>query len=249
MQLFTSFLPWLYLAAGGYAGSLLFFALKKNRPAMALLCLGFMAHTGAIIAKGWSFGVFTPINMVSEQHFLPWCLAVMTLSRAAVAKRPLLPVPESMSIFLLTFAAILLPARIIPPSPLSSTTFATLFFFFEVFSHAFFLLAGLLAALFLTRRTGSQSFDTYATWGFILYSVAQVIGAVWSWMGWAVPFHWSERHLVSAATWCFYCAYLHLRFSSRWTTGGKAWLALWGAAIMLVSVYSYYLSSVVVKHG
>jgi ABC-type transport system involved in cytochrome c biogenesis permease subunit len=137
----------------------------------------------------------------------------------------------------------------LPPSPQSSTIFAVLFFFCEVIAHALFLLGGWLSLLFLMHRAEEHSFYRYVIWGFILYSIAQVVGAVWSWLGWAAPFHWSERHLISAALWCFYCSYLHLRFSPRWSANGKARLALCGAVLTFVFTYSYYIANVVVKHG
>jgi hypothetical protein len=249
MLLFSSFLPWLYLAAGGYAGSLLFFALGKKRFSLTLLWCGLAANTGAILVRGWHFGLFTPLNMVSEQYFLPWCLAALTLWRASKKRASASDTAGVAPVFLLILIALFLPARTIPPSPQSSTLFAPLFFFCEVVSHALLLLGGWSAFLFLMCHPEEETFSRYAVWGFILYSIAQVIGAVWSWMGWAVPFHWSERHLSSAAIWCFYCAFLHLRFSPRWSSREKAWFALCGAVFTFVSTYGYYLSAVVVKHG
>jgi hypothetical protein len=249
MQLFSSFLPWLYLAAGAYAGSLLFLALGKKRFSLALLCFGFAAHTCSILIRGWHFGIFSPMNMVSEQYFLPWCLAAMTLWWKGRKNHSAGCLTNIVPICFLMIIAMFLPGLTLPPSPQSSTIFAFLFFFSEVIAHALFLLGGWHALLFLSQGSGEQTFNRCAIWGFILYSIAQVIGAAWSWLGWAVPFHWSERHLITAALWCFYCAYLHLRFSPRWSSKGKAWLALCGAVFTFVFTYSYYLANVVVKHG
>lgn len=249
MQLFSSFLPWIYVAVGGYAGSLLFFTLGRKRFSLGLLWFGFAANTVVILLRGWHFGIFAPINMVSEQYFLPWCLAALTLWRAAKKGGSPSAMTGIAPVFFLMLLSLVLPARIIPPSPQSSTLFADMFFFCEVIAHALFLLGGWCALFFLMRPSPEKSFHAYAIWGFVLYSIAQVIGAVWSWLGWAVPFHWSERHLVSAAIWCLYCAYLHLRFSPCWSERKKAWFALCGAILTFVSTYGYYLSAVVVKHG
>lgn len=249
MQLFSSFLPWLYLAAGAYAGSLLFSLLNTERTTRALLWCGFLAHSTCLVIRGWHFGIFAPMNLVSEQYFLPWCIVALTIWREFRKDRPAGGITSIVPIVFLMLIALFLPAVTLPPSPQSSTIFAFLFFFCEVIAHALFLLGGWQAFLFLKQRSGEQAFNRYATWGFILYSIAQVVGAVWSWLGWAVPFHWSERHLVSAAIWCFYCAYLHLRFSPRWSSKGKAWFALSGALLTFIFTYAYYLANVVVKHA
>jgi hypothetical protein len=249
MRLFSTFLPWLYLAAGLYAGSLLFFAMGRSRSSLALLWCAFAANTSVILLRGWHFGAFTPLNMVSEQYFLPWTLAALTLGQTAKKQNFPSALRGIAPIFSLMLLALFLPARTIPPSPQSTTFFAVTFFICEVAAHALFLLGGWQAFLFLTQRTGDHSFNRCAVWGFILYSIAQVTGAVWSWLGWSVPFHWSERHLVSAAIWCFYCAYLHLRYSSRWSVREKAGFALCGAVLTFGFSYAYYLSAVVTKHG
>ncbi len=243
MAVFSSFLSWYYAAAGLYAGSLLFSLLKRERTAFAFLLLGVAAHSAALLCRGFFFGIFAPMNIFTELYFLPWIFGIFTLfrcwSRGCPAKDLHLLVPLA----LLTFIAIPLPRQPLPPFLQSDNLFATLFFFFEVAAHAAFLLGGWFGFHYLRLRTGEQTFNRCATWGFILYSVAQVSGAVWCYLGWTVPFSWSERHLLSAAIWCFYCAYLHLQFSPRWTMREKAWFAICGSILVTISIYAYYLVS------
>lgn len=215
---------------------------------MAFLLCGFPAHTAALVIRGWYFGVFNPMNMFTELYFLPWTLSGIILwqiRRQSALKQSLaLVVP----LFVLTAVSLIPPVTTLPPFPLTSTIFATLFFVFEVFAHAMFVLGGWYALLFLTGRTGEQSFNRYAVWGFVLYSLAQVLGGVWSYLGWSTPFHWGERHLLSASLWCFYCAFLHLQFSSRWSPGGKARFAVCGSIIMFVFTYAYFLVNLGAKN-
>jgi ABC-type transport system involved in cytochrome c biogenesis permease subunit len=228
----------LYLAAGAYAGSLLFSLLNTERTTRALLWCGFLAHTACLLIRGWHFGIFVPSSIFTELYFLPWCLAAATLWRKKFSDGRLTTlIPLSV----LMVIAVILPVTTPPPSPKSSTVFATLFFLFEVISHALFLLGGWSAFLFLRFRVDEQSFNRCAVWGFILYSIAQVVGAVWSWLALSEPFHWSERHLVSASIWCFYCAYLHLHFSHRWSLKEKAGFVLIGSFLVVVCTYAYYL--------
>jgi len=72
-------MQWLYPAVGVYAGSLIFFLLKKERTSIMLLTAGFVPYTAGIIVRGWYLGVFTPVNFFTEQFFLPWCLAALTI--------------------------------------------------------------------------------------------------------------------------------------------------------------------------
>jgi len=234
---------WLFLAAGFYTGSLLFSLRQRNKAALAFLVAGTTIHTAVLLYRGFSFGIFASMNIFTELYFLPWLLGVFALYRCLPRMRspkdPYLLVPLTV----LTLIAIPLATKPLPPFLQSDSPFATLFFFFEVTAHAAFLLGGWFSYLFLTGKTGEQTFDRYATWGFILYSVAQVTGAIWCYQGWAVPFSWSERHLISAAIWCFYCAYLHLQFSPRWNVREKAWFALAGSIFITISIYAYYLAS------
>lgn len=237
-----SFLSWFYLAAGCYAGSLLFYLADRERLARRLLALGFATHTISLMLRGLTYEVFTPMNLFTELYFLPWlvasCAALQCLPRWQAKKHLQLLFP----LVLLTLPALLLSAEPLPPFLQSGSLFALLFFVFEVVAHGAFLLGGWFAWCALRKRTGSMAYDQYAVWGFIFYSIAQVTGAVWCYQGWGILFSWSERHLFSAAIWCFYCAYLHLRFSQRWSARGKAWFALCGGILVTVSIYAYYLA-------
>lgn len=249
MNFAASFFLFFILAAGAYAGSLLFMLLKARGAAWALLICGFICHSASLLARGWHFGTFLPLNMMSEQYFLPWCLAAATLAARRITfsrnAAPTLLAP----LCVLMVLGMFLPANAIPPAPQTATVFAPLFFCSEVIAHALFLVAGWLAALFLASRTAHASFNAWAVWGFIIFSLAQVTGAAWSWLGWSLPFHWSERHLLSASLWCFYCAYLHLHFSQRWSVRGKAWFAIAGAVLVFASSYYHSFVMLGVNHG
>jgi ABC-type transport system involved in cytochrome c biogenesis permease subunit len=245
----TSSMSWLLLAVGVYAGSLIFFLLKQKRFSVLLLAAGFLPHTVYLILRGWHYGVFTPLNFFTEQYFLPWCIAGTTLYLKIRRKDAGNALTLLFPICLFSIIALILPQSTPQPSPTTATILAVLFFLSEVVAHALFVLGGWFALLFLLGREEQSRFNTCAIWGFIMYSLAQVVGGVWSYLGWTVPFHWSERHLLSAALWCFYCAYLHLHFSSRWSTKGKAIFALCGALLMFIFTYAYFFASMGVKNA
>lgn len=240
MSATNSFLPWFNAAAGLYAGSLLFFFFSRKRTSRLLLICGFVPHTISLLLRGFNYGFFTPLNAFTEIYFLPWLLVLCTILERDGNERgssSTLTIP----ICFLTAIAIAIPAPAITPSPQTSTVFATLFFLTEVTAHALFFLGGWHAILHLAGRNGTRALNSHTIWGFILFSIAQVTGAVWSWLGWTVPFHWSERHLVSAVIWCSYCGWLHLRFSPRWSARRQAIFVLCCAVLMFLFSYGYYL--------
>jgi ABC-type transport system involved in cytochrome c biogenesis permease subunit len=74
----------------------------------------------------------------------------------------------------------------------------------------------------------------------VLFTIAQVTGAIWCWLGWASTFQWVYVHFQAAAVWCFFANYLHLRFLPKWDIRKKAGYALAGSVIMLgITVIGY----------
>ncbi|MBN1662963.1 MAG: cytochrome c biogenesis protein CcsA [Deltaproteobacteria bacterium] len=240
MSFLASYFPW-HLTAGLYAGSLLFRVFRKDRTAGVFLCMGFIANTLFLISRSHSYGIFVPVNLVTETYFLPWCLALLTGITGYFEKDKPSAVYGMYLIFFFSLMALLIPVNAHPPAPQHDTVFAPLFFVAEVMAHACFFLGGWLAFFCLIKRTEMPVFNNMAIWGFVLYSLAQIFGAVWAFEGWGAPFHWSERHLQSASLWCFYAAYLHLHFSSRWTLKGKMRFAVVGLIMILVFNYAYYI--------
>lgn len=229
-------------AAGVYAGSLLFYLLKRYRCSCWLLGVAFALHTASLVASSWRWGIFSLDGVFNGAYFLPWCLAALGLllwwrGRAEDA--------ASMS-WLATLAMLVtlaLPVDLPPPGPFTATWSSPMFFFFEVLAIGCFLAAGWFAWRQLRAQGGDQLFNLLAIWGFILYSLAQVIGAVWSYLGWGGPFHWGERHLQSAAIWCLYCGYLHTHFDRSFHLRNKARWAVTAALVVLVVAYALQIAA------
>jgi hypothetical protein len=232
---------WFYLAAGLYGGSLLLNLLKRERLSLTFLCSGFVVHTAYLLGRGYHYNVFTSDNMVTGIFCMPWCLALLGIGLEIRGKFSGKALSILFPLCFFTAIALFFPPAISPPDPKHNIIFSTLYFLFEGMAHACFFLGGWFAALYLKGRTEVTSFDGFAIWGFILYSIAQVTGAIWCYLGWSVPFHWSEKHLLSACLWCFYCAYLHLNFSPRWNSRGKAWFAFTGFLVTFLVAYNYFI--------
>ncbi len=238
MPLSTVSVTCLYLAAGSYVLSFVAFALRKEQMTDVCFYGGFLFHTISQVSRGWFIGVFTPNAMFEGVFFFPWCLAFLTLCLTVIKSDARLTFSTLIPILLFLFFTFFYPKGIIPPSYYVQTVFSPLFFVFEVLAHACFCLAGWFALCYLYDRKEAAFFDSIAIWGFILYSTAQVVGAVWCYLGWASLFNWSERHLQSASVWCFFAAYIHLRFIPLFDMRKKAWFAL--AGFFLVLFFSFF---------
>jgi len=229
----------LYLTAGAYVLSLVAFALRKERMTDVCFYGGFLLHTISQVSRGWFIGIFSSYALLEGVFFLPWCLAFLTVCLRFRKNNSHLIYSALIPILLFLLIALLYPKGIVPPSPQGRTVFSSLFFVFEVMAHAFFCLGAWFSLRYLCRGNDAGFFDSFVIWGFILYSIAQVVGAIWSYLGWASLFSWSQRHLQSASIWCFYAGYIHLRFLSHFDMRKKAWVLFAG---FLIFVYFSYVS-------
>jgi hypothetical protein len=107
------------------------------------------------------------------------------------------------------FLVLVLPNPEAIPSFRTQTLWAPAFFLSETISVAFFLVSSSLAAANLISAREPLPYTRLAAWGFIVFTLCQIIGGVWAYLGWSSPFSWSDRHLVSAAVWCLFAAVLH----------------------------------------
>ena len=242
MDLATTSAMLFNVAAGVYAGSLIFYLLKKYRFSCWLLGLGFALHTASQLSRCWRWGIFSLDGVFNGALFLPWCLALLALLCLWRGQRQQ-AASLSWLVTLTMLITLALPVQIPPPGPFTATWSSPMFFFLEVLAIACFLAGGWFAWRELRRRDNDQLFNQLAIWGFIFYSLAQVIGAVWSYLGWGAAFHWGERHLQSAAIWCLYCGYLHTHFDRAFDLRKKARWAVTGALVVLVVAYALQVAA------
>jgi len=230
-----------YAAAALYFTGLGAYLMKKSRPAVFLLAAGFVIHTAYLLSRGWITGMFIPNYMFDGVLFLPWGIACFTLIKKMTAKDD---TPWESAIVMLCFfiiLALIYPKGVIPPTPKKTIIWAPLFFLTEVLGHAGFYCGAWFAMLSLRGKAPENSFHSFVIWGFLSYTVAQIVGAVWCYQGWAFTFKWSSRHMFSAALWCYYIIYLHLKFLPAWNSRKKAWFAAAGFFVVLALSFSGYV--------
>lgn len=229
----------LYGSVGLYALAGIFCAARKTRPGIGVLAAGLLFHALYLIGRGWLGGIFIPNPLLEGPYFLPWCLALLALLGGLRGEDPWV----WLLVLLLLFCVFELayPRGIAPPSPKKVTPWALAFFASEVLAHACFYAGALYGVLALLGKPVQGGGHTYIIWGFILYSVAQIVGALWNFHGWGNTFSWSSRHMRSAGTWLMYAAYLHLSYVSRSSPRKRAWYALAAAMVVLWMTTSHYI--------
>lgn len=223
------------IAAVFYLFSLFCYLCKNERFTSRTLFVGWLIHTFSQLSRCWRYDFFSLEGVFNASYFLPWCLATLIVllyrqnnSQQRVALSALFPL-----------CALILPVVIWPPSchhpnPFTPSWSAHFFFIFEGLSQGCFILSGWLAIQFLRRRLDTPLFNRYAVLGFVFYSITQLTGCIWTYLGWGGLFHWGTRHMHSAALWCCYCSYLHMAFIKGFDQRKKARFALIGATMAVV---------------
>jgi hypothetical protein len=229
---------WFVLAACLYGLSLIAFLLKREKTSVALLGVGFLLNTAYQLGRGWHYGILLTANLVTGVYLIPWFLAIIALILRLRGRSVRMALTILVPLCITAGMALVLGSATIPPPGIKSTPFSTLFVLFDALAHACFFAAGWFAILFLVRRLNETTFNVFALWGFVAYSISQLCGAIFAYLGWSVAFHWNSKHMMSAAIWCFYCAYLHMNFSPRWSARKKSWFVLVGCLATFVITYN-----------
>jgi ABC-type transport system involved in cytochrome c biogenesis permease subunit len=231
---------YIYIAGGIFLVSSFLFLLKKKTASFLVLMAGLALYTLYLAGRGWITGTFIPNNMFDAPFFFTWCFGLLILLHRIFARDDrwgVLLVP----LLLFTLVAIWHVKGIIPPTPNKQTLWAPSFFITETFAHACFYSGAAFAAVNLIGNNIDETFHAYVVWGFVLYCIAQVTGAVWCYYGWGNTFQWVPKHMGSTAIWLVYAAYIHLRFIAGWSNAKRSWYALAVAIISLVINASYYI--------
>jgi len=230
---------YLYISAGLYILALIFIFSKYRRTGLSVLCLGFILNFLYLLGRGWLAGVFIPIPIFEKYFFLPWCLVLIAIIRGAINDDRSMKIIIVLSLVLLS-APLIYKIGIIPPTPKKTAFLAGAFFMTEGMAHALFFCCALFALIAFIRGDNEDSFHSYVVWGFVIYSISQVVGAAWCYIGWGNTFRWSTRHMDSAAVWLLFASCLHLKYIPSWTNRKKSFFVFCcGAVVVCVCVGSF----------
>lgn len=213
-------------------------AMGRQASAKAILAAGALLNALFLLDHAVVSGVLIGNSLLDPPFFIPLAVAV-TLLAGGIPDPPRRS--AALAFLLLAAAAVfaaLYPRGIIPPAANKTGTWPFLFFFFENCAYALFAVSGALAAGARWEPSTVRRVRRLVILGFISFSIAQVVGAAWSFLGWGHPFMWGSRHLTSAAVWLFYAALVHLRFLRAFAVPER-WLTAAGALLAVFVAYSH----------
>jgi len=196
-----------------YAGAALLYFARKVFIGNILVSLGIVLNTVFLVLLGYVEGTWYFALSVNEVLALPLFLALIALFFFLRGEET--PGRIVAIALVLCSLAAFLPAPVqLLPSVKEQVLVAPLFFLIETVSISLFIAGAFLALADIvfpceTDRATRQCI----LWGFVLFTISQVLGAVWAFIGWSFPFSWSARHLASASTWCLYAALMHISYA------------------------------------
>jgi len=206
------FKNWIITAFVFYLISSFAYLLGQRRMGGMLIVAGVAANIAALIGRGYIEGTWYPSLMVEELFMLPALMAVTVLflfGRGKIVEGRLALAPFALCCGI----TMLLPIEAPLPWTKYQTISAALFFLTEALSFALLVVAGVLAfACLVSSPNVEVSYSRMILWGFVVYTLCQISGAIWAYLGWSYPFSWSTRHLTSASLWCLYAAFIHAHF-------------------------------------
>ena len=227
------------------AGSLAYFT-SFSRAGAILVPLGIALNAAGLFLRGRFEGAWFPALWVDGPLIMPIFLALISLSFFRSGAR--VPGRVTAAALVLCSLAAFIPAPAPAfPSAKTGVALAPIFFLVETSGIAFFITGGFLAlAALLLRLDTQEAVRRCVLWGFILFTTAQVLGAVWSFVGWSFPFSWSPRHLASACLWCLYAALLHAG-STRISFRATAALIAMGLVPVPFILYTHQVQHLFIK--
>jgi hypothetical protein len=238
-------------AAGIYLIALIFYVLRRFNISMICLICGFSLHTLFQLSRGLYSGIWLPNPIFDLTYFLPWVMASIGVAgRVFIKDEDDKKIINSMIIPVCFFClvALIFPREISPHvGPKHETIFVALYYSIDNIALSCFILGAWFAIFHLRGKDRNKIFNSFLVAGFIFYSISQVVGAYWAYLGWALPMHWSTRHLQSASLWCYYAAVLHLRYFPAWNSKHESWFALGGALLLLAFVHGDQISALILS--
>jgi len=234
--------PWFFgLIAVVYAAALLGCLTDRGRVCTVFLSLGALLNAVFLVHHSAFTGVFIWNSLVDPAFFLPFTVVLAILFIAAKLGKPCREMsPAILFLLATTVFAAWYPKGIVPPAGNKTGTWPFLFFVFENAAYGLFGLSGALALSFSKEEVRWKTLRRTIVTGFVFYSIAQVVGALWSFQGWGHPFMWGSRHLSSAAVWLFYGALIHMRLLSSFVIRER-WLAIAGGCLAVYIAYSHLM--------
>lgn len=245
---------WCYLAASVlYVLGLALPRLRIARVGLWLMAIGFVAQTGALVARTLVTG-HTPISSMFEfANCLAWSVVLAHLIVSWKIRSDVLGAVVALVAF-----GVVVTASLLPKDPQSQLIPALQSYWLEIHVSMAILAEGAFAVAFAAgllylmkeKRTASEgffsrvpgletldrvSFRAVAA-GYPLFTAGALLaGAVWAYQAWGSFWSWDPKEVGALIVWLVYTAYLHARLTHGWRGRRAAILAVVGFAVAVLS--------------
>jgi cytochrome c-type biogenesis protein CcsB len=237
---------------------------KSSRITTRLIILmagiGFVLHTINILYRYGSGGHIPITNPHEATSFFTWCIVVIFFILEFRYKINLLSSFIMPIIFLLMISSSMMPREIKPLTPVLQSYWLGIHTFFAFLGNAAFAMSFGIGFMYLvqehyvkTKRLGGlfgrlpslQTLDEMnyrlITFGFPLFTLAIITGALWAESAWGRYWNWDPREVWSLITWFIYAIILHARLVAGWRGKRAAILSIIGFMTILIAFFGIKL--------
>lgn len=227
---------------------------KLQTVSTALIIVGFVAHTAALVERIVSTGHAPMASMYETLAFYGWMTVLVTLFvvwRYRERSVPLVTMPV---------AAITVAFAVTKEKPGGPLTLILDTRWFETHvtasfaAYALFTLAFAGAALYLVatfRKDDDTALRKYqdiagrsVLWGFFFFSASMFAGAIWGYLAWGMYWMWEPKVIWSFIVWFFYAGAMHAYFVKEWRGVGLSVATVIG---MFIVAFTYVGVSMLMK--
>ena len=250
-----------WLAFWTYLGATILYALhiglrkeRLSQGGLAVIALGFCAHTAALILRISETSRLPVTNLYEYCSLFAWlivlCLPVVQLK----LKLPSVGALVAPIALMLMVIASLLPKE--PEQqllPALQSYWLTIHVSLAVIGEAVFAFAFAASLMYLviagraeaggadSRTTKLDRLDEVSykaiTLGYPLFTVGALFaGAVWAQRAWGTPWSWDPKEVSSLIVWLVYSAYLHSCYVRNWKGRRAAWLSVIGFVTVIFTM-------------
>ncbi|NWF76352.1 MAG: c-type cytochrome biogenesis protein CcsB [Nitrospirae bacterium] len=250
-----------YFAATIISITELFKSSKITSKLIILLAgIGFILHTINIIYRYGISGYIPITNPHEATSFFTWCIVVLFFILEFRYKVALLSSFIMPIVFLLMISSSMMSREIKPLAPVLQSYWLGIHTFLAFLGNAAFAMSFGIGFMYLvqehyvkSKRLGGlferlpslQTLDEMnyrlITFGFPLFSLAIITGALWAETAWGRYWNWDPREVWSLITWFIYAIVLHARLVAGWRGKRAAVLSIIGFITILIAFFGIKL--------
>ncbi len=212
--------------------------LMEGRLGQGLFVAGVIAHVASLVQRGLTIGTIPLTEKHDNISFFAFAMALIYwyFSRRKDMQRLRdLALPLIATTLLVAF--FYEPINTISPFLMTPWFFLHIFFYFT--SYALFGISACIGLLYLLSGRNEHESLQYrgAVHGWILLSVALVVGSVWFFVAYGTYWLWTSRELWATLMWFYYGAYLHARYVKGLSGRPAAIIGLLGFPVALFAYF------------